>query len=214
MNVSTAPTEAGEGNVHQITPEQFLEMEEAGRYELIDGRLVERHMGEEAAWIEGRIFFRVMSFTLASPDQLPGSPYPSGLGYRLFAGNTTKFADVSFIGADRRDPQRPVRRGWTTAVPELVVEVVSPRDNSDDVEQKALEWLGVGVAEVWVVRPGPRLIDRYRPGNEVARFGDGATIACRGSLEGLAVAVTDVLPAPAEPETPDDETTDDERSDD
>ena len=185
---------------HQVTPEEFLDMEEAGRYELVDGRLVERHMGEEAVWIEKEILYLIESFLRSIVDGPPGTAYPSGLGYRVFGEKDTKFADVSFIGADRRDPRRPVRRGWTTVVPELVVEVVSPHDKADDVNGKVDLWLGVGVAEVWVVFPVQRVIDRHRPGNQVSRFGDGDEVSGSGTLEGLRIAVSDVLPEPVGPE--------------
>jgi hypothetical protein len=33
----------------EITPEEFLKVPDAGRFELVDGRLVERHMGPSRA---------------------------------------------------------------------------------------------------------------------------------------------------------------------
>ena len=36
---------------HQYTPEEILTMPDGHRFDLVDGHLVERHMGAESSWI-------------------------------------------------------------------------------------------------------------------------------------------------------------------
>jgi Uma2 family endonuclease len=48
----------------------------------------------------------------------------------------------------------------------LAVEVLSPNDRDDEVEEKVQLWLAAGSQLVWVVDPEARIVVVYRPGAE------------------------------------------------
>lgn len=95
--------------------------------------------------------------------------YGNQLG-RVFDGRTTfemkpgypkRESDVSFVAAGRL----PIRvRDIVKLAPDLAVEIVSPNDKQFEVEEKALEYLDLGVRLVWGVRPVIKAIEIYHPG--------------------------------------------------
>jgi Uma2 family endonuclease len=50
--------------------------------------------------------------------------------------------------------------------PDLAVEVISPNDRDDEVEEKIQLWLKAGSLLVWSVDPESRTVVVYRPGAE------------------------------------------------
>src|SRR5205823_2072021 len=81
----------------EYTPEDLLTMPDGERFELVDGRLVELHMGFLAGWISGRLFSRLSAFCDAHPI---GWMFPGGdAGYRGFpdSSKTVRKPDVSFV---------------------------------------------------------------------------------------------------------------------
>ena len=96
--------------------------------------------------------------------------------------DTVREPDIAFTSAAKIPVDAEIT-GYAEVVPELVVEIVSPSDSRREVHDKAHMWLSHGVRLVWVVQPGPRTIDAYRPDHAVTTLGD------QDSLDGL-----DVLP--------------------
>ncbi|MBI4568483.1 MAG: Uma2 family endonuclease [Planctomycetes bacterium] len=175
-----------------VTPEQFLALEDGGAYELEDGVLVERNLGAALSWVTGRILLALAVFV---DNGSRGWVFPSDTNYRCFPGHPDRMRkpDVSFV-ASGRFPDGRVPEGEITIAPDLVVEVTSPRDIYERVEQKAEEYLAAGVRLVWVVRPMLRSVRVCRA--------DGSTVVLKESdrldggdvLPGFSVRVADLLP--------------------
>jgi Uma2 family endonuclease len=85
-------------------------------------------------------------------------------GYQCFSQDPTRVrrADVSFIRLGRL-PGGKSPKGFARIAPDLAVEVVSPNDTADEVEEKVTDWLGAGVPVVWVVYPSTRTVRIHRP---------------------------------------------------
>jgi Uma2 family endonuclease len=82
-------------------------------------------------------------------------------------------ADVSFVQASRIPAGgRPVKF-WEGA-PDLAVEVVSPGDTVEEVEEKVTDYLDAGTRMVWEVHPRRKTVTVHRPGSQptVLRAGD------------------------------------------
>ncbi|MEI6046907.1 MAG: Uma2 family endonuclease [Chloroflexota bacterium] len=97
--------------------------------------------------------------------------YAKRLG-RVFGSQT----DFELKGIGRRQPdlafvkleRLPINvRDAVPMAPDLAVEVVSKTDHTYDVEDKVQEYLRAGVGLVWVVRPIGKIVEVYRPGQEV-----------------------------------------------
>jgi len=73
--------------------------------------------------------------------------------------------------------------------PLLAVEILSPNDKLDEVEEKIDEYLAAGVALVWIINPYRRTVMVYRPNAEPELFNVKQELACEPTLPGFRVAV-------------------------
>ena len=96
--------------------------------------------------------------------------------------DTVREPDVGFISTQRMPLGERITT-YSEVVPDLVVEIVSPSDELDNVFNKARMWLSFGARLVWVVHPETRTVDVHRAGQSME------SIAEDGELDGL-----DVLP--------------------
>jgi len=145
----------------QFTPDELLAMPDAVNYELVDGRLVERHMGLESSEVAVRVLLLLGPHVVGKGV---GRLFGADAGYRCFPDDPAKVRtpDLSFIRTGRLPGER-APAGHCPIAPDLAVEVVSPNDLMYEVDDKVLEYLGAGVALVWVVNPRTRTVRVHRP---------------------------------------------------
>ncbi len=80
------------------------------------------------------------------------------MGVNPISGKESILApDIAFIRKDRV-PQPIPPTGYGRVVPDLVVEVVSPNDKPDELEEKIVQYLRAGVRLVWALYPRTRTI--------------------------------------------------------
>ena len=143
-------------NTNQVyTPDDLLQMEDGNRFELIDGRLVEKAMGWEASLV-ATILARLI--TLYDPTYKQGHIVVEG-SYQCFPDNPMKVRrpDVSFVRTEKLIGQkRPT--GHSPIVPDLIVEVVSPNDKFADIEMRVDEHFRAGVRLAWVINTDTRVV--------------------------------------------------------
>jgi Uma2 family endonuclease len=131
-------------------------------YELVDGRLVERAMGTESAWV-GTELSRRLGDHCTSRNL--GWVLGSDAGYRCFPSRPRllRKPDVSFVRRGRFPGDRPPR-GDSRIAPDLAVEVISPNDLAEAVLEKIGDYLAAGVRLIWVIYPMARSAVANRPG--------------------------------------------------
>jgi Uma2 family endonuclease len=177
------------------TPEDLLRLEDAVRYELVDGKLVERNMGMESSKVAGTILAMIWAF--ARPRKL-GHMFNAENSYQCFRDDSSKVRkpDVSFIRTGRLTDEK-VPKGHCPIPPDLAVEVVSPNDLFYDVEEKVQEYLTAGVPLVWLVNPDTRSVHIYRPASSergnVSLLGPGDTLTGEEILPGFTCNVADLF---------------------
>lgn len=144
-----------------ITPEEFLIMPDAVNYELVDGNLVERNMGMESSKIAARILVLLGIFM---ENCNLGHLFTTDASYQCFPDDPSKVRrpDVSFIQFGRLPGER-VPRGHCRIAPDLAVEVISPGDLADDVEEKVAQYIRAGIRLIWIVYPSTRTVRVHRP---------------------------------------------------
>jgi Uma2 family endonuclease len=155
-----------------ISAEDFLDMPESVGAELVDGEIVEVPMGSMSSWIGGLLYTSMLQFVLANNL---GRVFPQENGMAIWPSNPYRVRkpDLTFVRKGRLPGGLPPS-GWLTVVPDLVVEVVSPRDRVEDLEQKLLEYREAGIPLVWVIFPATRsahVLAAARPRAEVAPNG-------------------------------------------
>jgi Uma2 family endonuclease len=145
----------------RFTPEDLLRLPDAVSYELVDGELVERHMGMESSVIAARIIYRIAEYLDKHHGGLVAGADAS---YQCFpdAPDKVRKPDVSFIRGGRLEGDRPPA-GHCRIVPDLAVEVLSPNDLAYEVEEKVAEYLDAGVTLIWIVNPPTRRVRIIRP---------------------------------------------------
>lgn len=77
------------------------------------------------------------------------------------------------------------------------MEVASPTDLFQDIEEKIQEYLDAGAALVWLAKPTSRRIVAYRPDGSETSFGPADEIAAEPVLPGFRMLVGEVFPEPA-----------------
>ena len=132
----------------RYTPEDLLAMPDSEGYELVNGRLVERKMGYESGWVGSRLLVRLGGF---SEDHRLGDTLSSEVGYQCFPHKPglIRKPDVSFVRSGRL-PGGIRPKGWARFSPDLAVEVVSPNDLAEEIEEKLTDYRKAGVPMVWV----------------------------------------------------------------
>ena len=164
-----------------LTADDLLRLSSEGvRGELVRGVLLETMpTGQEHGVIAANLSFELLSYI--RPRNL-GLVTTSDSGVLLEREpDTVREPDVAFFSVARGGTQPTI--GYAEQPPDLVVEIVSPSDDSERVVAKARMWLSFGVQMVWVAHPDSRSVDIHRPGHSVA------SIPEHGDLNGL-----DVLP--------------------
>ncbi len=86
--------------------------------------------------------------------------------------------------------------GETTLVagaPIFAIEIMSPSDRIEDIDEKLAEYLAHGVQLVWVISPKFRTVTVYRPGSEPELFNVRETISAAPELPGFECPVAELF---------------------
>jgi Uma2 family endonuclease len=176
----------------RMTAEQLLELPDDGyRHELIRGEL--QSMAPAGEW-HGQVALTI--------GRLVGNHvYENRLG-RCYAAetgfvtgrdpDTVRAPDLAFVSTERLT--NPPSHRFSTMIPDLVAEVVSPSDRASEVTEKALSWLDYGVRLVWVIDPRARLVTVHRPGDVIGLVrGEKAVLDGADVLPGFRVTLDDLF---------------------
>ena len=176
-----------------VTPDELLTMPDGVDYELVDGQLVERHMGAESSAIAAAI---AMLLGMFIKNRKLGHLFTTDCGYQCFpdAPGKVRKPDVSFVQMGRLPNERPPK-GFIRIAPDLVVEVLSPGDAADDVEVKVAQYIAAGVRLVWVVSPSTRSVRIQRPATAAlgssGAAGENDTISGEDVIPGFTARVAE-----------------------
>jgi len=148
-----------------MTADEFLEMPADGfRHELVRGEVISMSLpGGQHGKISLKIG-RLIGNHVESAKL--GDCYAAETGFLIERDpDTVRGADVAFVRSQRlaliTDPDKHV-----PFAPDLAVEVISPNDRSDEVEEKVQAWLAAGSSLVWTVDPERRTVTIHRPSAE------------------------------------------------
>jgi Uma2 family endonuclease len=175
----------------RLSPDDLQKLPDEAAFELVDGALVERHLGAESSAIALRIAFL---FGLFLRDHPLGRVFGSDTGYQCFLDDPKRVrrADLGFVRFDRL-PGGRAPKGHCRVAPDLTVEVVSPNDTVDELQEKIAEYLGAGFPLIWVVNPPTRTVQIYRPrtapSGPISILSEDDTITGENALPGFSCLV-------------------------
>jgi Uma2 family endonuclease len=173
------------------TPEDLLVLQDYGRYELIDGQLVERNMGAKSSYVATNLLGLMWHFVRSNNL---GLVFQADCGYQIFAEapGRVRFADGSFIRRGKLPEDRPPQ-GHCRVAPDLVIEAVSPNDTASELEDKIAQWLGAGVRLVWVLYPETQHVQAHRADGTVTKLQAAEQLVGEDAVPGFQCQVAEVF---------------------
>jgi Uma2 family endonuclease len=185
-----------------LTAEEFMAADFGeGNFELVRGEVVDVPPAmPDHGRVWGKAFLALETYGLQS-----------GLGYALSndsavvterGPDTVRGADVCFY-SHARWPESRLSEGLPAVLPDLVVEVLSPRDRPGAMLKKIVEYLEAGVSLIWVIDPPRRRVALYRPGDVFPVFlNEGEILENLPELPGFRCPVADFFIPIAPPGAP------------
>ena len=125
-----------------------------GPAELIDGEIVRMSpASNDHGAIESAFVFILLSWVRS---RRLGRVFTGDTGF-ILDEHTVFCPDAAFVSKARL--VGVAGDGFVAAIPELVVEVISPSDLYSKVMAKAQRWLAAGAEQVWIADPATRSIE-------------------------------------------------------
>ncbi len=150
-----------------------------GRFELVKGELREK-MG--ATVPHGHYIVRLASYLFQHVESSQAGIVSTDGGFILSREpRTLRFPDVSFVKQERIPAEGIPKEGYWEIVPDLAVEVVSPNDLMAEVFELAVEYVSLGVKEVWLIVPAGKCVIVFRS------FEEQQILTTRNKIEGTEV---------------------------
>jgi Uma2 family endonuclease len=173
---------------------------DAHRFELVDGALLEKHMGSLSSWVGGELYALLREYVRANRY---GWVWHADAGFECFRGRATvRYPDVAALRFGRL-PGEQLPDGHIEVAPDFVAEVVSPNDRIDDLEQKLIDYRNAGVRLAWVIFPALRIARVHRPDRSITEVGENDLLTGEGVLPGFQVRLGDLFPVrPVVPPAP------------
>lgn len=135
------------------------------RYELVKGEL--RKMspsGSEHAVIIGKLTVRLGQHVEANNI---GIYFGAEAGFKIASDpDTVRAPDLAFVRRERI-PESGIPKKFWPGAPDLAVEVISPGDTYNEVNEKVKDWLEAGTRAVWIVNPRQRIVSVCRSMTDV-----------------------------------------------
>jgi len=162
------------------TDEEFMALPDDGHhYEIINGELID--MGNSGA-LHGYVC-SVLMILLGSyvRQQNLGAMLDSSTAFKMKNGNK-RSPDIAFFAKERLQGIAVLPSGYLEGAPDLAVEVLSPGNTVEEIDDKLTEYFENGSRLVWVINPTQHYVLVYRSAQEPDRLLKG-----KDSLDGVEV---------------------------
>lgn len=178
--------------LQRSTANELFEMPYDGfRYELVKGEL--RKMSPSG----GEHGTVVVNVTLLLGQHVKtnklGVCCGAETGFKIASDpDTVRAPDLAFVSTGRM-PEGGVPKKFWPGVPDLAVEVVSPGDTYNEVEEKVEQWLAAGARAVWVCNPKRRSVWVYRSMTDVTHLSEGDELDGGDVVSGFRCKVSEIF---------------------
>ncbi len=160
-------------------------------FELVKGEL--RPMppsGHEHSTIGVNLITRINTFV---QSKKLGKVTGADGGYVIeSAPDTVRAPDIGFVQASRLPGGKRTTKFFKGA-PDLAVEIVSPDDAYQDIDEKVKEYLEAGVRLVWVVNPRRKSVSVFRADNTISSLRPADVLSGEAVLLGFEIVVSDIF---------------------
>ncbi len=167
-------------DIPKMTLEEFLESD-LERYEYIKGELIPM---PPTSVEHGYISVNLSSLLHLYVRENQLGRVLSETGFRV--GERVLIPDIAFISTDRIpiDPSKA-----SPVPPDLAVEVVSPTDILQRIQDKVFAYLEAGTQLVWVLEPRAKSVTVYRSETDITTLTRNDTLSGEDVVEGFSCQV-------------------------
>ena len=167
-----------------MTADEFADSIYAGGFELVEGIVVPKNNSpgkifkesdQMTGTLHGIITSRLTSYlTIYVIENNLGETCAAETGFRLNP-KTVRGADIGFIGKDKL-AAFGVPVTFFPIAPDLAVEVISPTNTYDEIQDKIEKYFGGGTKLIWIVDPKRGKIYVHRPDNTISLLSEADTL--------------------------------------
>jgi Uma2 family endonuclease len=150
------------------TDEAFMALPDDGHhYEIVNGELID--MGNSGAK-HGYIAIILSSalFAVVMTQKL-GALFDSSTAFKMKNGNK-RSPDISFFAKERLQKLANLPIGFLDGAPDLAIEILSPSNTIEEIDDKLVEYFGNGSRLVWVISPNQHYVLVYCSAQEPDRL--------------------------------------------
>ncbi len=174
-----------------MTAEELFALGENRPGELVRGELREMAPpGAEHGAVAARLGWRLARYV---EENDLGVVLIGDAGFQLASDpDTVRGPDIAFIRRDRI-PATGLPRGYWPGAPDLAVEIVSPSDRYEEVEERVADYLAAGAQIVWVVSPGLRTVTVRRSNTPPVLLSEADVLEVEDLLPGFRIRVGEIF---------------------
>lgn len=176
----------------QVTADELLLMpKDEVRYELVRGEL--RTMAP--AGFEHGVVIAKLTWRFAQHVETNNLGVVRGAetGFKIATNpDTVRAPDIAFVRRERI-PENGITKKFWPGAPDLAVEVVSPGDTIEEVDEKVEDWLKAGALAVWIVSPKGRSVTVYRSLTDIKTLSRNDVLEGQEVVPGFSCKVAEIF---------------------
>lgn len=174
------------------TDESFMALPDDGHhYEIVNGELID--MGNSGA-LHGYVCSTLMILLGGYVRQQNlGAMLDSSTAFKMKNGNK-RSPDIAFFAKERLQGMAVLPSGYLEGAPDLVVEVLSPGNTVEEIDDKLTEYFENGSRLAWVIHPTQHYVLVYRSAQQPDRLLKGKdSLEGEEVIPGFTLAVADLF---------------------
>ncbi|OCQ89118.1 hypothetical protein AMR42_18175 [Limnothrix sp. PR1529] len=150
------------------TDAEFMALGRDGhRHEWVNGQLIDMgNSGAKHGYLA--IILSAALFTVVAAQKL-GALFDSSTAFKMKNGNK-RSPDISFFAKERLQGLDDLPIGFLEGAPDLVVEILSPTNTIEEIDEKLIEYFENGARLIWVINPRQNHVLVYRSATEPDRL--------------------------------------------
>ena len=122
-----------------------------------------------------------------------GKVFDSSTGFKL-SNDAVRSPDVSWISLAKWNGLSVIqRRKYLPLDPDFVMELMSPTDDLDELQNKMKEYINCGVKLGWLINPDDKQVQIYRPGKDLEILDNPQSLSGEDVMPNLIVDLSEIL---------------------
>ena len=179
-----------------MTADEFFDSPFAESFELIKGKIVpkggkfESYMptGARHGAVTDELETRISNFVR---ENKLGKVFAAETGFILDEG-TVRGIDISFVGNEKL-AEFGIPEGFFPSAPDLAVEVISPGNTFNEIQDKIEEYIVAGAKLVWIVYPKQKMVQVHRQSNVIKVLRENDELDGEEVLPNFRVKLSDIF---------------------